>query len=276
MIKDPGRFNIMRFKFNRLIIIFLILAGCLSFADAQTNGKASPYVDGEVLHYEGKFSKLILRGISVADLTFSVGKAPDGKNYLVKAEAKSKGTLIKLFRFSFLQNIESTIDNDKFTVIKTVKRDEQGERVRNSEADFDYAEKKVTYVETDPKDTARPLRRIASAIENETHDLLSGIYILRYLPLTVGKTLTLNVSDSGLVYQVPVRVTAREVQNTILGKVPCFRVEPDVFGPGRMIESKGKMTIWITDDSRRIPVRSVLNTTLGKVDVRLRKVEVKN
>jgi Protein of unknown function (DUF3108) len=95
------------------------------------------------------------------------------------------------------------------------------------------------------------------------------------LPLVVGKTLVLNISDAGLVYQVPVRVTARENQKTILGKVPCFRVEPEVFGTGRMIEGEGNMTIWITDDNRRLPVRSVLNTSLGKVEVKLRKIEFK-
>ncbi len=78
-----------------------------------------------------------------------------------------------------------------------------------------------------------------------------------------------------MVYEIPVRITKREMQKTILGKVMCFRVEPQVFGTGRMIESKGSMIIWITDDNRRIPVRSVLNTNLGKIDVKLRKVEVK-
>ncbi|NJM53823.1 MAG: DUF3108 domain-containing protein, partial [Blastocatellia bacterium] len=115
----------------------------------------------------------------------------------------------------------------------------------------------------------------ASDIENETYDLISGIYILRHLPLAVGKNFVLNVSDSGLVYQIPVRVTAKEVQNTIVGKVSCFRVEPEVFGKGRMIESKGSMIIWITDDNRRLPVRSQINATVGRIEVRLRKINVK-
>ncbi|MEK7724157.1 MAG: DUF3108 domain-containing protein [Acidobacteriota bacterium] len=265
----------MKSNFSRFIVLLILSVSCISFVQAQTNGKNSPYTDGEVLTYEGKFSKLLLRGISVADLSFQVGKASDGKNFLVKADAKSKGTLLSLFRFSFVQNIESTIDSEKFTALKTVKRDEQGERIRNSEANFDYTEKKVTYVETDPKDAARPPRRIASDIVDETHDLISGIYSLRNMPLAVGKNFVLNISDSGLVYQIPVRVTAKETQNTVVGKVSCFRVEPEVFGKGRMIESKGNMVIWISDDNRRLPVRSQLNTNLGRIEVRLKKIEVK-
>jgi hypothetical protein len=77
------------------------------------------------------------------------------------------------------------------------------------------------------------------------------------------------VSDTGLVYEVPVRVTAREQQKTIFGNVWCFRLEPAVFGRGRMIEDKGAMSIWITDDARRIPVRSRIDTSYGRVEVRL-------
>jgi hypothetical protein len=92
------------------------------------------------------------------------------------------------------------------------------------------------------------------------------------MPLAVGKKFEVTVSDTGLVYKVPVRVTAREQQKTVLGKVWCFRVEPDVFGPGRMIEDKGKMTIWVTDDAKRIPVRSRIDTTFGRVEVKLKSM----
>jgi hypothetical protein len=257
-----------------IVLLFLIIFG-LSPIQAQTNGKTSLYTEGEILSYEGRFSRFKISFGTIADLSFSVGKATDGKNYLVKADAKSRGSLLSLFRFSFVQNIESTVDGERFTVLRTVKRDEQGEKIRNSEATFNYTDRKVTYVETDPKDAARPPRRIASDIENETYDLVSGVYALRALPLAVGKNFVLNISDSGLVYQIPVRVTAKETQNTVLGKVSCFRVEPEVFGKGRMIESKGSMTIWITDDARRLPVRSQINATVGRIEIRLKKREVK-
>ena len=113
-------------------------------------------------------------------------------------------------------------------------------------------------------------RRIASGIEDQTQDVVSGIYALRLLPLAVGKQFDLTVSDSGLVYRVPVSVTGRELQRTAIGKVWCFKVEPDIFGHDRMIEGDGKMVIWITDDARRVPVRSVINTSVGKVDIRLK------
>lgn len=229
-----------------------------------------PFAAGETLTYEGKLNKII-RGISVAELTFTVGETTEGNDFIINAEARSKGTLLKLFRFSFLQKIDTTIERDGFYAQKTVKLDVQKDRVRNSEALFDYTERRVTYVETDPKEPMRPPRRIASDLESEAHDLVSAIYSLRLRPLKVGDAFMVPVSDSGLVYYVPVRVTGREQQKTIFGKVWCFKVEPQVFGPERMIEREGSMEIWITDDARRIPVRSRVKSNFGTIEIRLRE-----
>jgi hypothetical protein len=229
-----------------------------------------PFEEGETITYEGKVSKII-PGIAVADLTFIVDRV-EGEDYLIRAEAKSKGTLLKLFRFSFLQKFESTIDDRDFRVVRTVKHDVQKDRVRDSEALFDYGDKRVTWTETDPKEPMKPPRRIASEIEGTTHDLISGVYSLRMLPLKVGETFNLKISDSGLVYDVPVRVTARERLKTEIGRVMCFRVEPDVFGPGRLVEGNGKMVIWITDDARRLPVRSQVNASIGKIEIKIQSL----
>ena len=248
----------------------LVFAIALALAVPAFAQPSVPFEDGETLTYEGKVSKII-QGIAVADLTFTVDRGQDA-DFLIKAEAKSKGTLLKLFRFSFLQRLESTVDDSSFRVTRTVKHDVQKDRVRDSEALFDYGDKRVTYTEVDPKDPMKPPRKIASEIEGTTHDLVSGVYTLRMLPLAVGKTFHLKVSDSGLVYDVPVKVTGREVQKTEIGRVMCFRVEPQVFGPGRLIESDGSMTIWITDDARRIPVRSKVNASVGKIEIKIQSV----
>lgn len=241
----------------------------VSAAVAQREA-ALPFAPGETLTYEAKLSKII-SGLPIADLTFVVSNGTPGE-LQIKADARSKGTLLKWARYSFLYSFASSIDSAKFRVNSTERVTTEKERVRNGEAKFDYEEKRVTYVETDPAEPMKPPRKIASGIEDKTQDVVSGIYSLRLLPLAVGKRFDLTISDSGLVYDVPVRVAAREMQKTIVGNVWCFRLEPDVFGPGHMVEDKGKMSIWITDDAKRIPVRSRIDTSFGRVEVRLKAV----
>ena len=253
----------------RVFAIFISVAGTMTlFAQAQKN---RPFSTGETLTYEAKLSKII-SGIPVGDLTFTVENGDETGKLMIKAEARSKGTLLKLAHYSFLYEYASKIDGSKFRISRTDRKTTEKERVRTGIADFDYTDRRVTYVETDPKEPMRPPRKIASDIEDQTQDVVSGIYSLRMLPLAVGKKFDLTVSDSGLVYDVPVRVAARELQKTAIGRVWCFRVEPDIFGPGHMIEDKGTMAIWITDDARRIPVRSRIDIDFGKVEIRLKSV----
>lgn len=254
------------------VLIFSVF--CVSVF-AQTKQKPEPYNAGEKLSYEAKFSKII-KGIAIADLNFTVENAANNKDFLIKSDAVTKGTILKMFSKKFVQKYESTVSGADYSIKRTVKRDEQGDRVRESEALFDYKAKKVIYVETDPNDAARPPRQIASPIPANTQDLITAIYTLRRLPLAVGKTFELTVSDSGLVYKIPVRVTARELQRTILGKIWCFRIEPELFGANRIIDQKGNMILWITDDSRRLPVRSQINLKIGRFEVKLKNIEDKS
>ncbi|REJ77429.1 MAG: DUF3108 domain-containing protein [Acidobacteria bacterium] len=245
-------------------------AGPMSTPAADARTFSNPYSAGEKLEFEGKYKKFGF-AFSIAEMTFSVHERDEDGSYYILSEAHSKGTLAKLFNFSFYQKIESFVDTDSLRVTRSVKRDEQRDRIRDSEATFDYQRSRVTWVETDPNDPAKPPKRVASTITEETHDLVTGVFALRGKKFAVGKTLTMKVSDSGLVYDVPVKIAGLERQKSIFGKVACWKIEPEIFGDGRVIEQKGSLTIWVTADKRRIPVRARLNTELGRVDIKLEK-----
>jgi hypothetical protein len=247
--------------------VLLTMSASVVLAQKQ---EALPFAAGETLVYEAKLSKIV-SGLPIADLTFVVANGTPGE-LQIKADARSKGTLLKLAHYSFLYSFASSIDTSNFRINSTERKTTEKERVRTGEAKFDYGEKRVTYLETDPAEPMKPPRKIASGIEDKTQDVVSGIYSLRLLPLGIGKRFDITVSDSGLVYDVPVRVASREKQKSILGDVWCYRLEPEVFGPGHMVEDKGSMSIWITDDARRIPVRSRIDTSFGRVEVRLRSI----
>ena len=233
----------------------------------------NPYKIGENFTFEAKYKKFGL-SFTVADFKFLVEKPSDGNNIQIKSVGTSRGTLVKLFGFKFLQKIDSTVEAGKNRILETTKKDVQKKRIRDSVAEFDYDKSEVRYVETDPNDPSRPPRRVASTIPDDTQDVVTAVYMLRRMPLAIGKRFVIKISDSGLVYDVPVNVTAREKKKSILGKLWCWKIEPEIFGEGRFIEQKGSFTIWITDDARRIPVRAKLNTKFGGVGIKLKKMNV--
>jgi len=250
----------------------LVLAFAALSANAQPSASrvppALPFASGEILKFEGKISKFI--SVTIGDLRFEVADADEGRLKL-KIDANSRGTMLKLFRYSFTQEIETFAAASDLRAISSKKHDVQKQKIRDSVTTLDYGRKMVTWVETNGNEPTQPPRSIASDIDGPTYDIVSAIYFLRTLPLSVGYTTSVDVSDSGLVYKIPVRVAAREKQKSIFGDVWCYRVEPELFGPNRFFEQKGKMEIWITDDARRIPVRARVNAEVGKVDIRLKE-----
>jgi hypothetical protein len=268
-------------------LMLSLLAGFIFAQPASEESKARadqaatlPFEPAENLVYEGEFTRALLRGIDVADLHFSFTRAPllndkseaQGQVLHITAEAISKGIVSKLFGLNFRQRVESIVEPNSFSVLQTTKLDEQGKRKRTSEAVFDRSNGKVVFTELDPNDPNRPPRVITSQINGTVQDIASAFYYLRTQKLEPGKTLELLISDTGQVYHIPVRVIKREQLKTVLGKVQTVRVEPELFGEGRLIRGKGDITIWFTDDTRHVPVRAKINNNLGRLDIKLKSM----
>ena len=247
--------------------------------------RVHPFEPTEELVYVAEFSRALLKKVDVADFRFTASKQPSlqkiafvydqdkgGDPYLLKftGDVSSKGFFAKLFNLRFREQIESIVDPASFTVRKTKRVDEQGKRARVSETIYDDG--KVTWVERDPNDPSRPPREAVAPFAGQVQDVLSAIYYLRTQPLEVGKRFEVTISDSGVVYQVPVQVIEKKRKKTVLGRVEAFRVEPEVFGSDRMISGEGRFTIWITNDNRRVPVSARIKMKYGTFDITLRKV----
>lgn len=251
-------------------------------AQARTH----PFEPAEELVYVAEFSRALLKKVDVADFHFTASKQPSLQKvsdpaftrdkgdafYFLRftGDVSSRGFFAKLFNLRFREQIESIVDAGSFTVRKTKKVDEQGKRARVSETI--YGDGKVRWTERDPNNPSRPPRSAESTFAGQVQDVLSAIYYLRTQPLEVGRSFEITVSDSGAVYQVPVQVIEKKRKKTVLGRVETLRVDPEVFGPNRMLSGDGQFSIWITDDSRRVPVSARIKLKYGTFDITLRKV----
>jgi hypothetical protein len=241
----------------------------------------TPAETTEELVYEGEFTRALLRGINVAELRFTstrmaTGTAADNKNGVpirITMEAFTKGILRKLFGLNFRQRVESTVEPASFSVLQTNKLDVQGKRERISEAVFDRNAGKVVWTERDPNEPNRPPRVVTNQLSGDVQDIATAFYYLRTQPLALGQSFEMLVSDSGQVYRTPVRVTERKKMKTVLGQVWTLRVEPEIFGEGHLLRGKGKMSIWFTDDARRVPVKAQISNDLGRLDIKLKSAQ---
>ena len=221
-----------------------------------------------------------MHGVDVAEFRFkavtervsSRGVSPDDSLAVrLVGDVVSKGLFPRIAGFRFHEHVESMVDSDPFTVLRTSKLEEQGKRVRASEAVFDHQTHKVTWTERDPNQAQAP-RISALEFSEPIQDVLTVIYFLRTQKLEVGKTFDVPLSDAGRVYRFSVAVVERKELNTVLGRVNAVRVDPALFGENGLVRSRGALSIWITDDSRRLPVRAQLKVDIGTFDIKLKRV----
>lgn len=240
-----------------------------------------PFEPAEESVYEGELSKSLLRGVNIATLRFTAQRTAASANgkegaqnggLRFTAEAESKGIFPKLFSgLRFRQRIESTVEPATFTVLRTVKLDEQGNRKRTSEAVFDLKSMRVTWTERNPNDAMSQPRVVSNEFSGVVQDIASVFYFVRTQPLVPGKNFEVLISDSGQVYRIPVRVGEKKRIKTILGEVETIRVEPELFGDGRLIRGKGQINIWYTTDARHIAVRAQIKHEMGTLNITLKR-----
>ncbi|HET6862237.1 MAG TPA: DUF3108 domain-containing protein [Pyrinomonadaceae bacterium] len=275
----------MSFEFNkRLVSSVMAIALCVAPAMGQKAiaGRSSmPFEPAEELFYDAEFSKSVLRNLDVAEFKFRTTRTPINSatsesnnlySLTFSAEVSSKGFFTKLFNLRFRERVESVVEPISFTARKTTILDEQGKRVRQSETIFDPAKGQLFWTQKDPTDPSREPRNVTTQFSGQLQDVLSAIYFIRTQPLSVGKSFEMFIGDSGHVYRVPVQVVERKRMKTIFGKVHVLRVDPDIFGPDSLIEQeKGQLSLWITDDNRRIPVGVKIKSDYGTFDIKLKR-----
>jgi len=270
-----------------LLTVSVILCGAifgLQWASGQSPIAATTrsFEPLEELVYEAEFNRSLLRGLNVAELKFRSSRTPIAQadkqhstpyTLTLNADISSKGFFTRLFNLNFREQVESTVEPTSFTILKTTILDEQGKRVRHTETFYDRSKGEMSWTLRDPNNLQSQPRTIVTEFTGQLQDVLSAIYFLRIQQLRVGKPFEMFIGDGGRVYRIPVKVLEKKKMKTVLGKVNTLRLEPELFGPDRIIdEEKGEFNLWVTDDERHIPVSARIKTDYGTFDIKLKRV----
>ena len=264
-------------KTTLLLFLLVILISVPAHSQrAESHAGTHRFELGEELLFEAEFSRSLLRNIDVADLKFRATRTPVNETpyaLTFSADVSNKGFFARLFNLKFRERVESTVEPASFTVQKTTILDEQGKRVRETESTFDRSKGQMTWTLRDPNNPSAEPRHTTTDFSGQLQDVLSAIYFIRTQPLAVGKTFDVFIGDGGKVYTIPVKVVEKRKMKTILGRVDVLRVNPELFGPDRLIDKeKGEFSIWVTDDVRHIPVGGRVKTDYGTFDIKLKRI----
>lgn len=236
-----------------VVLSLLLVPASLLLLPAPANAQKVP----EKLVYELSWS-----GISVGTATQEISQ--EGNLRRIVSTARSNDWLSAFFPVEDL--IESTLlaGGGPFPGLTRHNRIrmKEGKRYRDRETVFDQEGHMAHYVDHlsgEKKDIPLP---------PVTFDTYSSFYYVRYLPLEVGKTVSVNVFYGKEAERLDIQVLRRERIKTMLGQVNTIVIKPMV-KPQGVFEGKGAVQIWLTDDERRIPVRAQTKVTVGSVTAKL-------
>lgn len=218
-----------------------------------------PFSPGETLTYDVSWSSSLTAGaatLSVKDRKPSYGSDA----YYIVAEGRPTALLSKLYDLSY--KADTLLDIYSLLPQRASIYSDEGKRHRWKVTTFDHGAKKAQYeVQT------RTLVKKEFAIPAYSQDGLSALYVLRAISLKPGDKFTMPICDAGEAYKVQITVGGVETVKTGIGDVRAWRITPVL--PADHGGAK-RLSLWLSDDPRRLPVRMQAQLAVGSFDLTLK------
>jgi hypothetical protein len=177
--------------------------------------------------------------------------------YHLVSRAESNDLMSKIYKVR--DRIDSLIDAEGLYSYRYKKHLREGTYKKDFDALYDPSAGKVRYADGKTFD-----------MEQWSKDGLAAFYFVRHVPLEVGKDIVVPHHSDQESGSIVVKVYRKESIEVPAGKFNCIVIEP-VMSAGGIFKNSGSMTIWVTDDARRIPVLMKSKIPVGSIDAVLQE-----
>jgi len=221
-----------------------------------------PFAPGERLTYDISWSSYVTAGnatLSVVEKKPSYGSTA----YYVVAEGRPTSLLSKLYDLYY--KADSLIDAFTLLPQRGSVYSKEGRRERMKTTLFNQQANTAQYEVKTRTLVTRDLK-----IPAYSQDPLGAIYVLRALGLKAGDKFSLPICDAGETFRIQVSVAAPELVKSGIGEVRAWKITPTL--PAEQAQTARRLTLWISDDARRLPVKMQAQLAVGTFDLTLRSV----
>lgn len=240
-----------------------------TFVPILLTTKANTAFDvGEKLKFIIKYEFI---GAGTASMTVSEGPPVNNRPTLhLESKADSNSFVDKFFKVRDTNS--STVDRESLASLFFHQNLKEGNYhvMRNTSLNYETGEFHFEKTKKGKTNSESGL------IDQPLQDILSSFFFTRTLPLEPGRDYAINVFSDGDVYSLKVKVYAKTQEIKVpAGRFECLRVEPTLVGDAIFKAKEGQMTIWMTNDARRMPVLLRSKVFIGAFDAELLEYEPK-
>lgn len=178
--------------------------------------------------------------------------------------AKGKGYTVGMTKFFFDVNddYQSYFDKESGSPYQFVRKIDEGGYTKNQEGFFDHKTKTVM-VKDYKKKTEKTFE-----VPSNTQDILSTFYYLRNHPevdhLEVGESINVDMFFDDETTKFKLKFIGREDLKTKFGVISTMIFRPYVQA-GRVFKEQESLTVWISDDKNKLPLRIKANLAVGSI-----------
>ena len=175
-----------------------------------------------------------------------------------------KGYTTGMSRFFFKVNdtYESYIDKETGNPYQYIRKIDEGGYTKNQEGFFNQTDNKILV-----KDYKHNTEKTFTIPKN-TQDILSSFYYLRNYPnidkLKPGESVAIDMFFDEKTTKFRLKFMGREDIKTKFGVVSAMIFRPLV-QTGRVFKEEESLTIWISDDDNKFPIRIKANLLVGSI-----------
>ena len=228
---------------------------------------AAPFEVGERFTYNVSW-KVFDAGIATMTLAEKMSFQNE-ETYRINATVYSTGIVSALFKV--VDVFESFFQARDLCSRRITKRIQEGRRHRETVVTFDAKARRAKMEDRDLNLPDLPPKRTESPVPSCVQDVISALYVIRTKTLRVGELVQFPINDGGRTYDVTVEIQAQEEVRTPAGTFQAFRLEPKVFDG--LFKSKGRLFVWVTTDSARMPIQLKAKINIGTITASLTQAD---
>jgi hypothetical protein len=232
-------------------------------AQAPSPEPAVPFKVGEVLTYDVSWSTFLTAGTATMTVKERRPVGGGGAVYDLVAEGRPASVLDKMYHVYY--KAETLLNTRTLQpAIATVYSDERG-RTKLHTVRFTGR----TTLEYESKANAPSEKHTMPAL---SQDPLAAVYVMRALPLKAGQVLTMPIVDGPEVFNARWQIAGPEPITTTVGVSQAWRLTPTLSDAQGKPVSARRMTMWLSNDARRLPLKLEVALSAGSFTLTLTRV----
>ena len=249
------------------ILILALLLGTLCNGGAQNcipRVKDHPFLSGETLSYDLLFRWGAVNTV-VADAVFSLDSiAYNGAPAYHSVLAVKSAPFFDVF-FKMRERFEGWMSADSIRPLEFIRNTREGSYTATNHFFYDWPS---GVIHADVSSSYRPLEHLEIPLKDCVTDVGSVLYFTRGMDISslkVGSEYPLRFAIDDQVYEIVLTYRGKDsVWRRRLGSVRCLKFSCSVVA-GEMFDGSEDFSLWISDDSNRIPVCFIAPLRVGSI-----------